>query len=164
MKTVDLAIVETGNGGDLVKTGNDLSFVFSIQSMIYLSLFGGNVEGDTTTKSNEEEQSFDYWANDLLMKTEPSQQFNSQTERTLSKVAFNSDGRVKILNAVKNDLKYFSSDLGVELKIEVRIIDYKEVQIDIFVKETEERIVTINYKKQSDGDFFLFDFNDDFYL
>ena len=47
----DLAIYETGNGGDLLINNNDLSSVEILIHQVYLCLFGGNVEA--STRGNE---------------------------------------------------------------------------------------------------------------
>jgi hypothetical protein len=73
---MDLAIIETGNGGDLQLVGNDLAMVNGIENMPYLGMFGGNIEESTVNKV-EKLQSFDWWGNNLLMPGNQSIQFNS---------------------------------------------------------------------------------------
>lgn len=158
----DPVIIETGNGGDLQLVGNDLGVVFNIENMIYLALFGGNKEEVTKVKIVEVE-SFDYWANNLLMPGNPSQQFNSITEKTLDKVALNSEGRILIENAIKKDLE-FLYDFGVTYTVTASIQsdDRLRVEIKIFLDKTKPTVTIINFKKSADGDFFILDFNDDF--
>jgi len=40
---MDLEIVETLNGGDLLIKNNDLSMIEGLQNMPYIGMFGGNV-------------------------------------------------------------------------------------------------------------------------
>lgn len=159
----DVAVIETGNGGDLQLVGNDLGIVYSIQNMLYLAWFGGNIEQDTKPKV-EERESLDYWGNLLFNPSTQSAWFNSLTERTLNNTALTSSGRVIIENAMKKDLD-FLSDLGVEVTLEVSIIATDWIQAIIkAVVNTGQKIVVVNFKKKSDGDFWIPDFNNDFYL
>ncbi|HXP52170.1 MAG TPA: hypothetical protein VN922_19595 [Bacteroidia bacterium] len=159
----DLAIIETGNGGDLQKLNNDLSVVYGIQNMPYLSMFGGNVK-QSTKQNTVAEQSFDYWANTLMYDAEPDLQMNSLTERTYKSVALNSQGRILIEAAIKEDLKLLSDVATVTITTYIISDD----RIDSVIKIMEDietiKIIMISFKKTSDGDFFLFDFNDDFFL
>src|SRR5689334_724191 len=97
----DLYLGETGGGGDFTLLGNDLAVDDSIGTAVYLSMFGGNVEADTTNRI-QGVQYFDYWGNVFI--DDPILQFNSLTERTLNKTPLTSAGRVIIENAIKKDL------------------------------------------------------------
>lgn len=160
----DLAIVETGSGGDIQKVGNDIALVYGVENQPYLAMFGGNIEADTVS-GVVTEQSFDYWGNSLLMSNNPNIQFNSKLERTLLTTPLTSAGRTKIINAVTNDLQYIKDSLGDDVVINVAIISDNWLQIQLTITVTTGvRVIVINYRKQSqDGDFYLFDFNDDFY-
>jgi phage gp46-like protein len=161
---MDFAIIETLNGGDLVLKGNDLVVVDGIQNMPYLAMFGGNVEQSTKNKITEE-QSFDWWGNNLLMPSNQSIQFNSITEKVINTTALTSSGRVTIENAIKDDLK-FLSDFGAEVSVTVSITATDRIDVNIKITQPAggSRIIIINFKKKSDGDFYIFDFNDDFYI
>ena len=58
---MDLKLIETGNGGDLVKNSKDLEVIFGFQNMPYLALFGGNPGFSTPTQRPENSQAFDWW-------------------------------------------------------------------------------------------------------
>lgn len=159
----DLAIIETLNGGDLQLVGRDLAIVEGNENQFYLSMFGGNVEQDTenSTPGNAK----DYWANNLLFPSEASMQFNSKTERILNTTELTSVGRLKIENAIKQDLK-FSSDFGAEVSINVSIPETNKVIVELkaTLGGVEKRVATITYVKKSNGDFFAMDFNNDFFI
>ncbi len=157
----DLAVLETGNGGDLSLNGNDLAVVTGIENMPYLGLFGGNVEQVTT--SDKVMDSKDWWGNDLLMKSNKSIQFNSTVEKTLKNTALNSAGRVIIEGAIKNDLQFLSPQATIVVSVTIEATDRLRVNIQIKV-DINIRVLVLNYRKSSDGDFFLLDFNDDFFL
>ena len=158
----DIAIIETGNGGDLQLVGNDLAVIRGIENMPYLGMFGGNVE-QVTKNRVAEVQSFDWWGNNLLMPSDQSIQLNSITEKALKTIPVTSSGRVLIENAIKEDLK-FLADMGAEVEVVVTIVatDHINIKIRIAQSSGSVQVTVINFKKSVDGDFFLFDFNNDF--
>lgn len=159
----DVSVIETLNGGDLQQVGNDLAVVYNIENMIYLGMFGGNIEASTDNNSTPIE-SFDYWGNGLLMFNNPSQQFNSLTERTINSVPLTSSGRILIENAIKKDLEFFK-DLGGKVTVSVEIVATDKIKVSIRVELNNQKQVTIiNFRKSLDGDFFVMDFNDDFFI
>lgn len=113
---IDLMMVEDGNGGDLVKEGNDLLLDSVFGTMIYLALFGG----------------YDFWGNDLLL--EGSQKYESRTEKTLKEVALNSVGRVMIENAIREDLKFFTTEIpGTTVSVSAQVISDDKMNIQILI-------------------------------
>ncbi len=131
----DLKLIETFDGGDLVQNGNDLKVIDGYQNMIYLALFGGNLK-QSTREFDENEERFDYWANELLMLDVPEIQYNSETERTLNEVALNSRGRLLIEQSVKNDLEFMQDFANIT--VEVAIIGVDKVKIIVILKEPNE--------------------------
>lgn len=164
-KIFDLAIGESNNnGGDIKFLGNDLAVVNGMENQVYLALFGGNVEQNTPSLITAA-PTFDYWANNLLWPNRADLQFNSNTERVLNTTELSSAGRVKIENAVKNDLTYLKA-LGATVTVNVTLPGINMVQIDIKViySEGTGRQTIIKFGKVSvDGDFSVFDFNEDFF-
>lgn len=128
---MDLELVETGNGGDLVKKPKDLSVIEGFENMIYLALFGGNVEQDTPTRRIESAQAFDFWGNNLFLPQDQSRQFNSQTERALHSVPLTSSGRLQILNAVKADLKFMKPFANVASDVIIYATDKVAIGIKL---------------------------------
>jgi hypothetical protein len=102
---MDVALIETNNGGDFVKKAKDLLTIEGFQNMPYLGLFGGNVQASTPSRRLKNEQAFDFWGNSLL-KNDSSTQFNSNTERVLNQVELSSSSRIRIAEAIKEDLKF----------------------------------------------------------
>lgn len=162
MPIFDLAIIETGNGGDLQQVGSDLAVVNGIENMIYLGMFGGNKEASTQSNIITDG---DFWGNNLFHPNAPSVQFNSETERVMNSVALTSSGRVLIENAIKKDLAFFS-DLGATVEVSVTIVstDKIRVQIKVTLPSQAPNITIINFRKALDGDYFILDFNDDFFI
>jgi hypothetical protein len=159
----DVALIETGNGGDVVLKGSDLAVVYGIQNMLYLAWFGGNLEGDTE-RSIRDAQSVDYWGNRLFSKDEPSAWFNSLTERTLNTTPLTSSGRVIIENAMKKDLEFMRA-FGVDISLTVEIVSTDRIRTVIkAIVDRNERVIEIDFKKAATGDFWIPDFNNDFFV
>lgn len=129
----DLALHETGSGGDLQLKGNDLDTSGSIYNLIYMALFGGNPKASTTGEELETEQRQDHWANALIDQDLPEFQFNSELEETLNSVALNSSGRLQIEEAAKNDLE-FLKDVA-EITVTARIIEIDKIELRILAQE-----------------------------
>lgn len=159
---IDLAIVESdGNGGDLQMVGNDLAVVYGIENMPYLGMFGGNVEQVTKNKPTEIE-SLDWWGNNLLFPNDQAVQMNSITEKALNTIPLTSAGRVLIENAIKKDLEFLSPVAIVEVSVTITATDRINIKIRIKQNVGSEKIIIVNYKKATDGDFYFLDFNNDF--
>lgn len=147
----DLQILETGNGGDFNYLGADLKVVTGIENMPYLGMYGGSIDDN-------------WWGNSFML-NQPSIQFTSLSEKTINTVSLNSSGLVLIENAVKSDLK-FLTDLGCKVTVEVEIaaIDRINIRIRILMPDGTKRLILIDYRKTAEGDFSIFDFNDDFFV
>lgn len=171
----DLALYNVKGGTDTQLVGKDLAIYYGWENMVYLGLFGGNIEASTKPRVGSE-QMFDYWANGFLWPNDESIQFNSLTEKTLKTVALNSGGRKKIEEAIKSDLK-FMSDFA-EVTVNIQIISDDKVSMEVFVQEPDnlqakefifiwdatrsEVIGTPTYSPRT-GDFDMSDFNNDFF-
>ena len=132
---MDIGLYETHNGGDMSIQNDDIWTTMSLWNQIYIGLFGGNVKESTTDNSGQGEQRNDWWGNQFLT-ANPDEYNNSETEKTLNITALNSAGRIKIEQAVKNDLQFLSK-LG-KVTVEVSIIGIDKVLIEIGIKEPNE--------------------------
>jgi len=132
---MDLEVIETGNGGDLVKRPKDLSIIQGFQNMPYLAMFGGNPGFTTLAVRPENKQQFDWWGNDLLLKDTPDLQFNSLTEQILMDVALNSSGAALIEQAINDDLAFMKEFANVS--VSVTIITDDRVAIGIVLQEPD---------------------------
>ena len=128
----DILLYETGNGGDMSITNNDLAMVETLLQQVYICLFGGNIEADTRGDEIESEIRFDWWANSLHLKDKKGNQFNSETERTLNTTAINSSGRIKIIRAVESDLKGLKNIAKFSVDVQLNTTN----KLTIFVKLT----------------------------
>lgn len=161
---MDLALVCSENGFDLQLVGNDLALVFGTENMVALGMFGGNIE-ESTVNNIVNEQSFDWWGNNLLMPSDQTSQFNSIVEKTLNNTPLTSNGRIEIQNAIISDLAFFTPINGSAVQVTVTIESTDRISVQLQYKQASGiKVTIINFRKQSDGDFYIFDFNDDFYL
>jgi hypothetical protein len=134
----DLQLKETGNGGDLVIGKSDLRIVEGFASMPYLALFGGNVEQNTPTERLTSSQYFDFWGNELFHPNNPNLQFNSNTERTLKEVVLNSQGRLRIEQAVKSDLAFMNDFCNIFVEVNLPMIDRVEIRVRLTEKSNQQ--------------------------
>ena len=137
MSTKDINLFESGSGGEMRILNSDLLLTETIYQTIYLALYGGNVEQDTTSEETDLEENFDYWGNQLFYSNNPDKWFNSQTERTLSSVALNGEGRKLIEDAVNADLQFLNN--VVNFTVEVNITSINKAEILIFISEFQNQ-------------------------
>ncbi len=123
---MDLTIYETGNGGDLVLINNDLDVTIGIYNKIYLSLFGGNLQGSTSDVVLEGEKHLDYWGNTLFHSNDLNVQFNSRFEQALTQSVLTSAGLSTLENIASQDL----SNLGnVSVSASLETVDRLKLSI-----------------------------------
>lgn len=140
----DIALYETGSGGDFFVENNDLSLSNTLVNNIYISLFGGNIEDSTTGFEIEGQLREDWWANSLIFSEQKQRQFNSETERILRNAVLNSSGRIEVIRAVENDLKHLKS--FAKILVDTTVLSSNKIVI--FVKITsldneEEKTIKI---------------------
>lgn len=166
---MDVQVVLTNDGGDLVKNPKDLAMILGLENMPLLALFGGNVEASTPVQRLANQESFDWWGNNLLMASDPSIQFNSETERLLNNVALSSSGRLQIEETVKKDLAFLSP--FADIKAEVKLVSVDRIAIGlkieqkkiVFIWDVTNKGLTDAFKMVSSpgavGDDGIFDFS-----
>lgn len=87
----DIKIISTLDGGDLVKQGNDIATVSGVENVPFLAMFGGAG-----------------WCLNFVT----DRPFQSRTETVLRSVVLNSEGRLKIQEAVNADLAFLNEITG----------------------------------------------------
>ena len=134
---IDVKLYESGNGGDILLNGNDLAKANTFDNMPYLAMFGGNVGFSTPTKRVNNEQNFDFWANDLLFGENKEMQFNSKTEFVLTSASLNSRGRQLIQEAVKTDLQFMVPFANIDVVVD--ILGQEKLSIGISLIQPENQ-------------------------
>ena len=137
MSTKDINLFEGGSGGEMRILNSDLLMAETIYQTIYLALYGGNIEQSTTSEETDLDENFDYWGNQLFYSNNADKWFNSQTERTLSTVALNGEGRKLIEDAVNADLQFLNN--VVNFRVEVSISSNNRAEIAIFISEFQNQ-------------------------
>lgn len=152
----DLAILETGNGGDVTMNGNDLAVFEQDENEIYLRMFGGNIEADTKVNRLPGEKDNSFWGNKLLFNNDPTISFNSLTERALNNTPLTSAGRALIENAIKKDL----SGLNTTVSVQIVSTDRINVTVKNILPNGSEKIKKFSFVRNPEtGDFDLNDFS-----
>lgn len=160
---MDLALIETGNGGDLVMNGNILEMVYGIENIPYIACLGGNV-GFPEKEYKEGDQRFSWWGNTLFYPQSKAQQISSLLERKLIDTTLNSQGRIEIEQTIKDDLS-FMLDFVDSIEVSATIVSDNRIRILIKIYlGSDVTIKVVEYSAKSDGDFVFDDFNDDFYV
>lgn len=157
----DVALLESGNGGDLTMNGNDIGVYYQNENEIYLRMFGGNVEADSKVNRKNGDRDQSYWGNKLLFNNDPNVSFNSLTERTLNTTPLTSQGRSIIENAIKKDL------LGLNCLVLVEILSTDRIKITLKNKlpDGSEGIKKFDLVRNPlTGDFDLNDFDSNDFL
>ncbi len=107
----DILLINTLNGTDAIMDNGGFAMTDSIETAVYLALFGGD----------------DWFMNGILS---PIEKYNTKTLKALKTNALNSAGRIAIENAVKEDIKPIAQNLQVQPIIQVRLsLDSVEVLI-----------------------------------
>lgn len=125
----DLSIYDNGTGGELSIISDDLALQETLLSIAYLAMFGGNVEANTKGNELQTDIRTDYWANSLFYDAKPKQQFNSNFERALAEVSYNSAGRLALETALKKDLKVLDGIANYTIAINIVTTDRVRVSI-----------------------------------
>ena len=127
---MDIKLVSTVNGSDLELKGNDLTIINGFQNMIYLALFGGNIE-ESTKVYEPTEQRLDWWSNNTFDFDNKAVQMNSRLERELNRIVLNSSGRSKIEQIVNQDLKFMKAFAKVDVTVAITDVDRLEILIKV---------------------------------
>jgi phage gp46-like protein len=137
VNVADILIIDTGtqggSGGDMQLVGNDLAVVHGWENMIYLALFGGNPGYVTPVERVAGQQAFDYWGN--VFYNDLGVQFNSLTEHILTNVSLTSGNKLKIDQAIAEDLAFMSA--FAEITITTVIESPTRLRIDVLVQEPD---------------------------
>lgn len=160
---MDLLIKETMNGGDSQLQAGDLVLTYGIETAMYVAMFGGNPGHSTNTRQLEKEN-LDWFGNSLLFPNSPLIQINSETEYVLRTVALNSSGRIDIENAIKRDLDFIKAFGKLSVSVSIVSDDFIKAELKVLLNSGVEKVKIVNFRKKIEGDFFIADFNNDFFI
>jgi phage gp46-like protein len=109
----DIAIYESGTGGDLSLKNGDLETVAGLTNMVYLALFGGNLLESTSDELNNLDTRNDWLGN--ILTEDDALQFNSTFEKKLNEVALTSNGISILERAAESDLEFLKEYADIEI-------------------------------------------------
>ena len=130
---------ENGSGGDYTITDDGILLDNSLETICYISLFGGNLEGSTEVdRKPRGALYFDYWGNVDYLNDE-TQQFNSEFEKMLAHTAINSGNLIEFEAAAEVDLNFLVQQQLVEsVSAEATIQNPGELRIDITIEQPSQ--------------------------
>lgn len=134
---IDFLIKDNGEGGFVDFLNGDFEKTQSVESAVYLCLFGGNYE-KTTSEIKEGEFRQDWWANQNIYTSAENLQMNSFSEKFFKEKEITSDNIYLFKEEVEKDLEKipYNSEVSVSLtndsKISINIfIDNKNINITL---------------------------------
>lgn len=144
--SVDVRIIETLDGGDAVLSGNDLELVNQLDNQVYLALFGGNTEESTPQLIDNDNriERFDFWGNSLFHPDEPTFQFNSAFERSLSEIPLNTEGIQRLEQIALTDLAYLREFGNLTVSITAQSVNRICIDVRIQLKPRFGDLVTVS--------------------
>ncbi len=132
---LDFVTYETFSGGSkfFFNKEKDLQVTRSLFTYVYALVFGGNVEAKTTGSEQPREKRYDYWGNSCFYQNNPDKWFNSEFEKALNETELSSVGRVKLENALKNDVKRL--EVFGEVSVSVKIVGTDHILAEIYLED-----------------------------
>lgn len=118
---MDLSIFETGNGGDLQFTNNDLVTTSAIFNSVYLGLFGGS----------------EWFGNNLFFPNEENPRFNSNFENVLRRTALTGSGLAALERAAVTSLSFLEAVGIVEVSATVQELDKLVLNITVTQRSSD---------------------------
>lgn len=138
---IDLLVIETKNGGDIVFNGNDFVTTQTFTNDPYFGCWGGNPKQETQENPQPNETNFDFWANSLIWNNDSQVWINSRLEKLLTTIALTSASRLLIQRTVENDLEFMKE--FAELNVLVTLPDVDKVKIQIEIQQPETLTDTV---------------------
>jgi hypothetical protein len=150
---INKSIYESGNGGLYNIKNNDIQTSGGLGVIVYLKLFGGNVDASTVRNNEAGQIYFDWWGNNSQNNSDT--WINSETERALRGCDTSFQSLNKIINAIKKDLKPLQEygDIEVDVtypevnrvKIDIEIVQKSStVEVSLVWDSTKNEVITNN--------------------
>lgn len=143
----DVLLFQTNDNGEISIENGLVGMTGGFNTAVYLALFGGNADDDTTMNNKK-----NWWGN--LVEPDPLFHYRSKTQYVLSRIIPISGNLVQIEDAVETDLQKLI-DFGAVDSVDatVSLIDVRKVKISIEIIADSEKIeITFlaNWKAQSE--------------
>lgn len=133
-----IKLISDGTTGQLEIINGEIETDNSLETPIFISLFGGNVEGVTTSERNEKTVDNLDWFGNLFQKNKNREYFNSLTQKTIMEKPLIS-GNIKFFEqAVLSDLDWLIEDkIAKEITPEITFTDINSLSIDIVITKPD---------------------------
>lgn len=104
---IDFVRYETFDGGSIFfyDKDKDIQTTKSLFTFVYVLMLGGNVEASTTGAEELREKRSDFWGNYAFYPNTPEKWINSKFERMINTTELTTVGRLKLEQALNDDLK-----------------------------------------------------------
>jgi len=135
---IDRVIYESGNGGSRAIQNNTIATTESLYTMVYLKLFGGQVEVNPNPNPKTGQLNKGWWGNDI--NDDPTNWITSDTERVLRGATTTSTQLNEIRKAVERDLKSIEKYGEIDVFVTSQSKNRISIEITITQSETESDI------------------------
>ena len=134
-----IALSDNNTFGDFFIDGNKFATDFTLHTIVYISLFGGNFQADTPIQRRPAGVANNDWWGNLFQIQENEPLFNSKLERNLNNLALIS-GNLKLFeSAAKEDLIWLITKKIVKsINISARIAAPEKLELEIFLKKPND--------------------------
>jgi hypothetical protein len=127
----DVLLYNGPDGGTINVEGGITEMTGGMETAIYLSIFGGNIDDNGTTAT----QSKQYWQN---WNAPEDEKLRSETQNILSSLPATSSNLRVVEDAVLKDLKWLEASAS-SITVSARIPSIKRVEITINIEAVGER-------------------------
>lgn len=125
---MDLLIVPTLDGGDLLTKNGQAALDPSPRTAIYLSLFGGNVDDSGDDSDNSKQ----WWGN--LVATDEAAVYRSRTQWALTRYPPSPDNLTRIEEAASLDLEWLRQEFEqVDVSARMLALDRLELIVELTI-------------------------------
>lgn len=136
----DVLIYQTPDGGDITVEGGFFELSPSLESAVYLALFGGNEQDDGRADNPEQ-----WWGN--FLENEPVKQYRSELQYLLCSIPAIPANLLRLEDAVKRDLATLI-EVGAMDSVEVSasMPMVNRVQLDLIINGSSELQYSENWE------------------
>lgn len=122
----DVLLFQTNDNGEIEIEGGQVTMTDSLETAVYLSLFGGNIEDD-----GSQDNPLTWWGN--LVENEPANRYRSETQYLLGTVPAVSANLKRIEDAATRDLQWLEAGT---LEVSASLTGLNRVKIDVTIDDT----------------------------
>lgn len=141
----DVRLFQTDDGGDILFEAGTVAMDGGLETMVYLSLFGGN---DTDAGGDDKE--FTWWGN--LAETDPAFQYRGETQKLLLALVISPQNLLRVEEAAGRDLAWMvtkGAASSVRVGASVQGLNQITIEVTIVAEGDESDFVFVENWKAS---------------